>query len=106
MFWIYLIALLLYIVAISIGRNLAKYDQDAYVNNKWGSKQLKEDAGLTKMKYPIIIWILFILSFFLPVFNIIIGIIVICVELVAIFNDDWDVEYLPGKIVKFLSKKF
>lgn len=115
MFISFIIALILFLIAYNILKSITTYSENDYEIVKkynWADseliKKLKEGAVPTvPLKLPLWIWLGIIISYLIPILNIIAGInyIVALILLVTISNNKDNYKYNPGKIIKFLTKK-
>lgn len=112
MFIVYLIAFILFAISISIVKSIYTYSEDAYEyvdeyawksNNK--VKKLKKGANANiPLKLPMWIWLLAIVSFFIPVINLMCSLASL-ISLLVYLNNTKDLYYKPGKLFTFLTKK-
>lgn len=109
---IFLIALILYAIAIHIARSTYSYTSEDYEQVKeyeWSRSyitRLKENAEpSSRLQIPVWIWLITIVCFFFPIINIIAGVVAIVVIVMYILDEDHNATYKPGKIISFLTKK-
>jgi len=108
--WIgYIIALILYILLYNMLKQSYRYTEDCFRKNTGfysDELELIEDSVATeRVKYPLIVYIVMGITFFIPFINIIMALAFIINLIIQYYTNDKNIVYKAGKIITFLTKK-
>lgn len=108
--WIeYIIALILYILLYNMLKQSYRYTEDCFRKNTGfysDELELIEDSVATeRVKYPLIVYIVMGITFFIPFINIIMSLAFIINLIIQYYTNDKNIVYKAGKIITFLTKK-
>lgn len=105
MYIVYIIAFVLDLLLYYVVRNIYIYDESCY-DGRGYRKELKTDAIPTRVKYPLIAWIATGISFFVPILNIVIPIVLLIVSIVWLNIDENDNLSFNSKFWNKLITKY
>lgn len=108
---IFIIAIIFYLLAWHIQSRSYTYTRNQWTYDRWHDKKINDgEIANTKVTYTLFRWLVSIFFFFIPILNVVFGLILIISLLKGILNSQSYVVYRKDKfvtkVVSILSKEF